>query len=326
VTGRLPGSLAAPALSAVFSLIPEGAPSEMRLAALEAAARALLGQVRWGETAEEGDWEAVEEEGTRWLFREGRLVSLSPGGPGRARSLLLTDPERSFTVTWTGTGEWVAGPSGGEAWARLASGQVVPETEVLRHLEEGLERLEDKLSAAEEASLPETIPSDPTVPPRPWDEEGWGQDVLGEAGGLGGVGPSGLSAGSLTGLVAGAVRVVGQVAASRSAAQAMPAGAGAGPAEPPESARPPLAPAREPMAASQAEGPTQPAVAPQDGPSSRSAPVCPRCGQASVPGARFCKQCGTPLRVAICLGCQVPLPAGARFCKKCGRPVRPDPS
>ncbi len=294
MTGRLPGSLAAPALSAVFSLIPEGAPSEMRLAALEAAARALLGQVRWGETAEEGDWEAVEEEGTRWLFREGRLVSLSPGGPGRSRSLLLTDPERrSFTVTWTATGEWVAGPPGGEAWARLASGQVVPETEVLRHLEEGLDRLEDKLSAAEEASLPEAIPSDPTVPPCSWDIGG-GADVLGETGGTGDIGPSGVSAGSLAGLVAGAARVVGQVAASRAAARAE---------------------GQEPGGPSVREASPAP-----------SATVCPRCGQASVPGARFCKTCGTPLRVAMCLGCQAPLPAGARFCKHCGRPVRPEPS
>ena len=294
MTGRLPDPMAAPALSAVFALVPQGAPSEMRLAALEAAARALLGRVRWGETPQEGDWEAFEEEGTRWLFREGRLVSLSSGGPGRSRSLLLSDPERrSFTVTWTATGEWVAGPPGGEAWARLASGQVVPEAEVLRHLEEGLDRLEDKLSAAEEASLPQTIPSDPTVPPCSWDiAEGLGE--LGEAGGSGGAGTAGLSAGSLTGLVAGAARVVGQVAASRAAAR---------PRQP------------EPGGPSAREVPPASAEA-----------TCPRCGHTSVPGARFCKDCGAPLRVALCPECQAALPAGARFCKGCGRPVRPGPA
>jgi hypothetical protein len=291
LTGRLPGALAAPALRAVFSLIPEGIPSEMRLAALEAAARALLGQVRWGEAAEEGDWEAVEEEGIRWVFREGSLVSLGPGGVGSARSLMLTGPERSFAVTWKATGEWVAGPPGGESWARLASGQVVPETELLRHLEEGLDRLEDKFQAAEEASLSDTIPSDPTAPPCPLDEiVGGGPGDLGEAGRIGGAGLAGLSAGSL---LAGAARVVGQVAASRAAARD-----------------------RQP----EPEG-----LSPRGGTPEPAAITCPRCGQPAVPGARFCKACGAPLRVASCSECQVALPAGARFCKNCGRPVRPGP-
>ena len=48
--------------------------------------------------------------------------------------------------------------------------------------------------------------------------------------------------------------------------------------------------------------------------------LCPRCGTANRPGARFCKVCQAPLPAA-CPNCGEPLRPGARFCRRCGQPV-----
>ena len=53
--------------------------------------------------------------------------------------------------------------------------------------------------------------------------------------------------------------------------------------------------------------------------------TCPRCGAPLSVGARFCKQCGTPVTplVVPCARCGTPLRADARFCKQCGTPSAP---
>src|SRR3954467_15931543 len=49
--------------------------------------------------------------------------------------------------------------------------------------------------------------------------------------------------------------------------------------------------------------------------------VCPSCGSANPPEAKFCHQCGTPLGERRCRSCGAELPAGAKFCSECGTPV-----
>lgn len=47
---------------------------------------------------------------------------------------------------------------------------------------------------------------------------------------------------------------------------------------------------------------------------------CPNC-QTESEGA-YCPECGAPLKGAPCANCEAPLPPGARFCTQCGEPVR----
>ncbi len=51
---------------------------------------------------------------------------------------------------------------------------------------------------------------------------------------------------------------------------------------------------------------------------------CPKCGMATVPGAKFCPSCGYDLRSTAatpqieCPSCGKPIPAGVKFCPECG--------
>jgi membrane protease subunit (stomatin/prohibitin family) len=47
---------------------------------------------------------------------------------------------------------------------------------------------------------------------------------------------------------------------------------------------------------------------------------CSHCGTPIVPGARFCRVCGTRL-AAACATCGAPATADAKFCRQCGAPV-----
>src|SRR3954471_20306521 len=49
--------------------------------------------------------------------------------------------------------------------------------------------------------------------------------------------------------------------------------------------------------------------------------LCPSCGSANPPEAKFCHQCGTALGARHCRSCGAELPAGAKFCSECGTPV-----
>ncbi|MFI5374606.1 MAG: AAA family ATPase [Candidatus Rokuibacteriota bacterium] len=48
--------------------------------------------------------------------------------------------------------------------------------------------------------------------------------------------------------------------------------------------------------------------------------TCLRCRTANPQGAKFCLECGAPLK-ARCEACGAPLPAAARFCLECAHPV-----
>ncbi|HEY7038304.1 MAG TPA: adenylate/guanylate cyclase domain-containing protein, partial [Methylomirabilota bacterium] len=48
--------------------------------------------------------------------------------------------------------------------------------------------------------------------------------------------------------------------------------------------------------------------------------TCPRCGTENPTEAKFCLECGAPLR-ARCEGCGAALPPAARFCLECGQAV-----
>ena len=47
---------------------------------------------------------------------------------------------------------------------------------------------------------------------------------------------------------------------------------------------------------------------------------CPRCG--AVANGKFCGACGAPLEAARCASCQSQLIPDARFCTQCGTPVK----
>lgn len=49
--------------------------------------------------------------------------------------------------------------------------------------------------------------------------------------------------------------------------------------------------------------------------------LCPQCGTANRPGARFCRVCRASLPGATCPNCGEPLRPGACFCRRCGQPV-----
>ena len=49
------------------------------------------------------------------------------------------------------------------------------------------------------------------------------------------------------------------------------------------------------------------------------AAVCPKCGTANAPGARFCGQCGVDMTAgAVCDKCGTANAPGTRFCGQCG--------
>jgi class 3 adenylate cyclase/predicted ATPase len=52
--------------------------------------------------------------------------------------------------------------------------------------------------------------------------------------------------------------------------------------------------------------------------------TCPSCGEVNAAAAKFCAECGTPLR-ASCPACGVPRVPGAKFCTDCGTPMDPLP-
>jgi len=47
---------------------------------------------------------------------------------------------------------------------------------------------------------------------------------------------------------------------------------------------------------------------------------CSNCGHANLPSAKFCNECGTPLK-AGCPNCGHENPPGAKFCSECGTPL-----
>jgi ribosomal protein L40E len=47
---------------------------------------------------------------------------------------------------------------------------------------------------------------------------------------------------------------------------------------------------------------------------------CTRCGHANPDRARFCLECGVPVKQG-CTSCGTELPAGAKFCLECGAAV-----
>ena len=56
--------------------------------------------------------------------------------------------------------------------------------------------------------------------------------------------------------------------------------------------------------------------------------ICPSCGTANLPGARFCMECASPF-AAICPGCGAANLPAARFCSSCATPMggsAPDPA
>ena len=52
--------------------------------------------------------------------------------------------------------------------------------------------------------------------------------------------------------------------------------------------------------------------------------VCPSCGSANPPVARFCMSCGGALAPGACPSCGGALPTAARFCPSCGATIAPD--
>lgn len=49
--------------------------------------------------------------------------------------------------------------------------------------------------------------------------------------------------------------------------------------------------------------------------------VCPKCGSANQPTARFCQQCAVPLTGGQCAKCGAALAPDAKFCSQCGQQV-----
>ena len=50
--------------------------------------------------------------------------------------------------------------------------------------------------------------------------------------------------------------------------------------------------------------------------------TCARCGGKSSPDAKFCDDCGAPLR-SVCAACGHENALGAAFCDQCGKPLTP---
>ena len=48
--------------------------------------------------------------------------------------------------------------------------------------------------------------------------------------------------------------------------------------------------------------------------------ICEGCQHQNPDGARFCNECGTPLK-RKCPGCQAENPPKAKFCSECGQPL-----
>ena len=53
--------------------------------------------------------------------------------------------------------------------------------------------------------------------------------------------------------------------------------------------------------------------------------ACPSCSTENPPGARFCQECGAPLKLG-CEACGEPLPPSAKFCPSCGAPAGAAPA
>lgn len=62
-----------------------------------------------------------------------------------------------------------------------------------------------------------------------------------------------------------------------------------------------------------------------DGGIPRTGTICPKCGESSPIGIRFCNVCGTQFpeepKAVVCSNCNNPLKVDAQFCPKCGMPV-----
>jgi predicted amidophosphoribosyltransferase len=53
-----------------------------------------------------------------------------------------------------------------------------------------------------------------------------------------------------------------------------------------------------------------------------SGSFCPQCTRPTVAGAPYCPGCGTKLPTVECASCRAQLPPEAKFCSDCGTPVR----
>jgi membrane protease subunit (stomatin/prohibitin family) len=112
-------------------------------------------------------------------------------------------------------------------------------------------------------------------------------------------------------------------------AQGFPGGGtyGAPPQQPPPPAAPPAeAPAAAPPAGGDvaAAAGAVAAAATTDAPAAPAPATltCPNCHAAVRAGAKFCDECGSPLK-AVCANCGSDLRPGAKFCDECGTPVQP---
>ena len=90
--------------------------------------------------------------------------------------------------------------------------------------------------------------------------------------------------------------------------QMMQAGAGAAPAQPPQTNNFGFGGFDVDSDFSDAPKPAAPAA---------GGSFCPGCGNPTTPGQRFCPSCGTPLS-RNCPGCNSPVDPNARFCAQCG--------
>jgi membrane protease subunit (stomatin/prohibitin family) len=99
---------------------------------------------------------------------------------------------------------------------------------------------------------------------------------------------------------------------------------GAPPAAPPAAAPPAAAPATPDAgdAAAAAAGAAAAAATATAGAPAPTALTCPNCHAAVREGAKFCDECGTPLK-SVCTNCGSELRQGAKFCDSCGTPVQP---
>ena len=56
-------------------------------------------------------------------------------------------------------------------------------------------------------------------------------------------------------------------------------------------------------------------------PLGKTAVACRQCQAVNPADARFCNQCGAPIKASTCPGCGAEIVAEARFCNQCGQAV-----